>query len=143
MVKIFKCLYTKVIFMKKIFLIVFATFFQLGANSLKPIQPSPSNTPPPVPYYLTPAYIEEESKKPESIRHGEHPNWFVGFHYNFYNKHIFFGRDISGKPIRKRISEHATDNPQFGEILLIVYYPHKKYKKQFAILGRYSDPIAR
>ncbi len=131
--------------MKKIFLIVLTTFFRLSASSMHPTQPAQPTAPDPtnIPVYLTPAYIEEKSKRPESIRHGKHPNPFVGFVFNFYNKRIFFGRDISGKPIRKKISEHATDNPQFGEIILVIYYPNKKYKKQFVILGTYSDTSAR
>jgi len=133
----------KVIFMKKIFLIVFALFFQLGANSLQPIQPSPSDTPPSVPYYLTPAYIEEESKKPNFyIRHGEDSNWFYGKVHNFYDEKIFFDRDISGKPIYKKISEHAADNPKFGKVLLVLYYHKKKYKNQFVIMGTYSNQVA-
>ena len=128
--------------MKKIFFIVFAMFFQLGADSVQPIQPIPSD-PTYVPWYLTPASIEEWSKEPTSIRHGKDPNPFYGAIHNLCDKEIFFGRDISGKPIRKKISEHATDNPQFGKVLLVLYYPHKKYKKQFVILGTYSDSVAR
>ena len=121
---------------------MFTIFFQLDADSVHIIQATPPNHTD-IPFYLTPAYIEERSKKPEPIRHGKHPNWFVGSLFNFYDKRIFFGRDISGKPIRKKISEHAADNSQFGKVLLVLYYPHKKYKKQFVTLGTYSDPIAR
>lgn len=131
--------------MKKIFLIVLATFFHLGADSSSSIRPAQPSAPDPtdIPFYLTPAYIEKRSKSPESIRHGEHPNWFVGSVFNFYDKRIFFDKDASGKPIRKKISEHAADNPKFGKVLLVIYYPNKKHKKQFVILGTYADPIAR
>lgn len=131
--------------MKKIFLIVSAIFFHLGANSVRPIQPIQPN-PTNIPAYLSPAYIEEKSKKPTFyIRHGKHPNWlaFKGSVYNFYDKRIFFDRDRSRKPIYKKISEHAIDNPNFGKVLLVLYYHKKKHKNQFMILGTYSNQVAR
>jgi len=137
--------------MKKIFLIVFTIFSQLGAESLQPIQPMPNNSTD-VPIYLSSAELLERAKKSERsrrpifhIQHGKHPNWlaFAGSVYNFYDKRIFFDRDKSKNPIYKKISEHATDNPNFGKVLLVLYHHKKKHKKQFTILGTYSDEVAR
>jgi hypothetical protein len=117
--------------MKK-FLIVLSILLHLGVNT--------------TPYFNATSAasdLKKRSKRPEAIRHGDHPNFFHGGVYNFYDKRIFFGRNMLGIPIRKKISEHAADNPEFGKVLLVLYYPNKKYKKQFVILGTYSNPIAR
>jgi hypothetical protein len=131
--------------MKKIFLIVLATLFYLSANSenpaQKPARPTPGSF---KPAEETRSELEKRAKNPNFyIQHGKNPNWFVGSVFNFYDQPIFFDRDASGKPILKKISEHAADNPKFGKILLVIYYPNKKYKKQFVILGTYADPAAR
>jgi hypothetical protein len=135
--------------MKKTFLVLLFFYFNMNNAvidldvifNIQPIQPTDprlnaANT------FNALSELEERSKRPDFISHGD-TGFSWGRVFNFYDKHIFFDKDISGKPIYKRISEHATDNPRFGKVILVLYYPKKKYKNQFVILGTYSNPIAR
>ena len=56
---------------------------------------------------------------------------------------IFFGTDASGKPCRKKIAEHAQDNPNFGTIKLVAfheaYWFFYSYDEFFDDLGTYEN----
>ena len=66
---------------------------------------------------------------------------------NFYRKRIFFGTDQSGKPCYKRIREHAKDNPEFGNVGLVIFHQeawHKlRFSDSFEMVGTYADESAR
>lgn len=47
--------------MKKVFFIALIAIFRLTADYIHPIQPFAMTNAEPIPYYLTPTYIEEKS----------------------------------------------------------------------------------
>lgn len=66
---------------------------------------------------------------------------------NFYCRRIYFGKDRDGNPIYKSIERHAKENPEFGNVTLVIFHKAAWYKLRFSdtfeIVGNYSDEDAR
>lgn len=81
-------------------------------------------------------------KQPVVLEHSEHV--IISLRKkNLEDNVIYFGVDASGRPCRKKILEHAKNNPDFGAIKLISFHPaywfFYSYDESFNDIGTYSN----
>jgi hypothetical protein len=62
-------------------------------------------------------------------------------------KGIYYGKDSSGKPSYQRIWQHAKNNPEFGNVRLVIFHKASSWnpwsKDSFEVIGKYSDEAAQ
>lgn len=97
-----------------------------------------------------PRNSDETPETPKVILHDKNQNRIggdlKGRPKNIENARIFFGTDKSGEPCYQSIAKHLENNPDFGDIKLIIYHEASWFpfsSDSFEYIGTVSDENAR
>lgn len=72
---------------------------------------------------------EKTPTSPDTIEH--QPVIFKGRQRIFWRKRIYFGRDAEGKPCYGSINQHEQNNPDFGNVEIVLFHEKAPYKLRF------------